>query len=219
MMYLQNYDVMSETNASDRASQYLHNIDRVIEITNIDTANPSVLAAVHNLAEAYLSFEPYTTSKSECHDPISFLHILWCNPNEQGIEQAARELTAFLEEYSTANQIEILTSLRNVLQSSRQVPSIREDLRDSCKINNLINAALLYAFLTSSEDWDEMEEWDCFDIFLGEAWSADDREKQKLAANQLQIYIQQSSIRSSESVFEALQNGQITTPNTLWDEA
>jgi hypothetical protein len=210
---------MSEINDSNQASQYLHNINRVVEITNIDAADASVLAAVHSLAKAYLSLEPYPTSKSECYDPISFLYILWCNPNKQGIEQAARELTAFLEERSTVAQIEILTSLRNVLQSSRQIPSVREDLRDPCNINNLINAALLYAFLTSGDDWDEIEEWDCFDIFLSEAWGADDEEKQKLAANQLQIYIEQSSIGSSESVFEALQNGRITIPNTLWDEA
>lgn len=209
---------MSEIDSSDQASRYIRNICIVIEIVSKNNADAAVLEAVCSLAEAFLNLDPYTTSKSECYDPIFFLHIPWCNPSEQGVEQAAREFEATFSGESTADQIEILASLRNVLCAARQVPAIRESLRDPCNISNLINRALLYAFLTSAT-WHEMDEWDCFDIFLDEAWDASNEEKQKAAATHLQVYIENSSIEASESIFEALHNGRITTPNTSWDEA
>lgn len=207
---------MSEINSFNQASQYLHNIRRVVG-SSANTAAAPVLAAAFSLAEAYLSLDPYTTSKVECDAPIFFLHNLWCNSGEQGIEQAVGEFETALGE-DAAVQINILSSLRNVLYSAKLVSQIREDLRDPGNINNAIHAALLYAFFTSSNDWDEMEERDCFDIFISEAWGADDREKQRVAASNLQAYIENSSIDPSESIFEALYSGQVTTPNTLWDE-
>jgi hypothetical protein len=126
-------------------------------------------------------------------------------------------LKAFLDD--TTDPIEILTSLRNVLRSAKRVSSIQADLQDPCNINNLINAALLYAFLTSGDDWDEMEELNCLDLFLSEAWDASAEEEQEGAANQLQDYIENVAIESSESIFAALLDGQITTPNPFWDEA
>lgn len=210
---------MTKVDSSDQASQYIHNVRRVIEITNSNTLDASISAVVLSLAETYLSFDPTATSKAECYDPIFFLHILWCEPNSQGIDQTARKLRAFLEEEVTVHQIEILTSLQNVLCAARQVPAIREDLRDPCNINNLIGAALIYAFLTSAGDWDE-EEWDCLDIFLREAWTASDEETRKVAANHLQGYIENFSVEPSESIFKALFDGRIITPNTdIWGEA
>jgi hypothetical protein len=203
---------MSEMNRSNQASQYLHNVHRMLEVASIDTTNASLSTAVLALAEAYLSLNPSIAANAECHAPIFFLHILWCQPDREGIEQAAREFDTWLGAYSPADQLEILTALTNVLSSARQVPSIYEELRDPCNINNLINAALLYACLTSA-DWQDSEEWDCLDIFLSEAWETDEEEHQKRVANRLQGYIETYSAESAESILEALLNGRIVTSN------
>ncbi|WNZ24521.1 hypothetical protein HJG54_17785 [Leptolyngbya sp. NK1-12] len=208
---------MNEIDRSNQASQYLHNVRRMLEVASIDTADASLSTAVLALAEAYLRLNPSVTANAKCHAPIFFLHILWCQPDHEGIEQAAREFDAWLGAYSPADQLEILTALTNVLSAARQVPAIYEELRDPCNINNLINAALLYACLTSA-DWQDNEEWNCLDIFLSEAWEANEEEHQKSVANRLQGYLETYSAESAESMFEALLNGRIITSNPDWDE-
>lgn len=205
---------MSEAHNDNQASQYLHSVSKVLGITSNKTVDTSVLEAAYGLAEAFLSFEPYTTSQVERCDVTFFLQILWCNPNDQGIEQAAREFEAHLGGESLDVQVWMLTGLRNVLCAAMLVPSIREELRDPGNISNLINASLVYELLDCGNDWDELEEWDCLKIFVGEAWGAGDEEKRRIVADELQSYIESSSIESPESIFEALYNERITIPNS-----
>lgn len=211
---------MNESNQPVRASQFLHNINKAFEIASSGNSNAPVLAAMLDLAEAYLSLEPATLPEAECYNPIFFLHTLWCQLNDSGIELAAKEIAVFLEgDFSETDQIEILNSLRDVLLTAKQVSAISDDLHDPCCINNLINSALLYAFMTSGDtSWVDMEEWDCLDIFIAEAWGASDEEKRSLVASTLQAQIEKSSVEFSKSIFEDLLNGRITTPNTFWDE-
>ena len=210
---------MSEAGNDNQASQYLQNVCKVLEIASHNTVDTPVLEAAYGLAEAFLSFEPYTTSQLEHCDLIFFLQTLWCNPNDQGIKQAAREFEAYLGGEILDVQIRMLTGLKNVLCAAKLLPSIREDLRDPGNISNLIYASLVYELLDGGNDWDELEEWDCLMIFLGRAWEADDEEKRQVVADELQSYIESSSIEPPESIFEALYSGRITIPNNLWDES
>jgi hypothetical protein len=209
---------MSEAGNDNQASQYLHNVRKVLEIAASKTDMSAVLEAAYGLAEAFLSFEPYTNSQLEHCDLIFFLQTLWCNPNDQGIEQATREFEAHLGGESPEVQVWMLTGLRNVLCAATLVPSIREELRDPGNISNLINASLVYELLDCGNDWDELEEWDCLKIFVGGAWKADDEGKRQVVADELQSYIESSSIEPPESIFEALYNERITIPNNLWNE-
>jgi hypothetical protein len=210
---------MGETN---QTSQYLHNVHRVLELASNNPIDMSVLEAAYDLAEAFLVLEPYTASQVERCDLVFpfFLQTLWCNPNNEGIEQAIREFKRDFGEASSESsdvKVQILTGLRNVLCTAKLVPSIREDLRDPSNISNLITASLNYEMFDSGNNWYEQEELDCLKIFVGGAWEANDENKRQIIANELQFHIESSSIEPPESTFEALYNGRFTIPNDLWD--
>lgn len=202
-----------------RASQYLHNIRRVIEAANLEGGDTlTLLTATLSLAETYLSLDPLLPPELDYDGPVFFLHTLWCDPSDQGLEQAIRDFEAFLRDCDSAKGGKILTSLRNVLIAVRQVPSIREDLQNPYNINDLIYIALLYAFVTSGDDWFNQEELDCLYIFLSDVWNTQDATALNLAASNLQTHIENSSVGLSESIFADLLSGRITTPNIFLND-
>jgi hypothetical protein len=196
-----------EVNVDDptRAFQYLVNFGQVIDSADLDSQE--LTKELLELASAYLNLNPLTIPTVEDNSFNFFLNTLWLSPNQVGIEQAVREFEAFLADFSSlADQIKMVDYISDVLEVSRSIATLREELRDPSRINDLVLSAILYPTFTSAL---HDVSTDALDSFFAQVWDAQDEADLNAAAENLKTLTASASSESPELPLASLLLGQI----------